>query len=76
MGEKASSNTVSFSFFSNVPQSQGGERPGLHMPFTYFFVHLLSGRLLTLELSVEPLAPMVAVRCEVEPEPVLAADHG
>lgn len=46
------------------------------MSFTYFFVHLLSGRLLTLELSVESLAPMVAVRCEVEPEPVLATDHG
>lgn len=46
------------------------------MSFTYFFVHLLSERRLTLELSIEPLAPMVAVRREVEPEPVLAADHG
>lgn len=39
------------------------------------FLNLLSWHFLTLELSIEPLASMVAVRCEVETEPVLAADH-
>jgi hypothetical protein len=31
--------------------------------------------LLTLELSIEPFTSVIAVRCKVETEPVLAADH-
>lgn len=40
-----------------------------------FVFNLSSYQLLTLELSIEALTSMVAVRREMETEPVLTADH-
>lgn len=42
----------------------------------FFFFLLKKRSALTLELRVEASAPVVAVRREVQPQPVLAADHG
>lgn len=53
------------------------ERTGSSAIFYFlFYFFAQETEPLTLELRVEASAPVVAVRREVQPQPVLAADHG